>query len=700
MPTNPVTPKAKPRARHERRFDRCISRRLKIAKISLNLVFSIKSPLCPMSTAMSCYEFGSDQCDAKGQISGQTDNPASGQIVGIDSQAPGRNKPVTPFVSNLSYTALGQPKSWSWTSGDTAQRSFDQDARMTANEFASYTFDAASRITGISQNLWASLVTTSTATGTVTSSTSYYQTPINWAVTYDSRGRVTSFNRPSAQTGYTYDANSNRLSAINKKVSDIDLDGDFDQLDKAQTTAQALSIEQTSNKLQGFTQSLTSTRGTRTLSTTHSSVNYALDAIGNMTTDGLRAFSYDEANRHSQTSISKDGEAAKVTYLHNAIGQRVFKSEPQVDQTIPNESTLGTTYIDWLKKNFSWLFAAAQTNVTLGQSYVYADADAQLPSYAMLGEYGNGAASGAGRLEYIWLPTEDGQASPIGLFRGGKFYAVHSDHLNTPRLITDEANKAVWQWPYTAFGDNKPAGILKATQNPNNAFTQDPMTNARLQATNPAIVYNHRFAGQYFDSETGLHYNYFRNYMPNQGRYSQNDPFGLAGGSNRFGYVGGNPLSRTDPLGLFEVEGYPSSTFDKRKHPAKVQELYRYAAELQALLNKACPGNKKAQELFDKWVGKLSPRWSDPVTDYKTRATEFTAPFFDSKSYGFGKPSPSFVFMHEFMHMTDSNYAKSRSTSTGEYINAFTKGTSNDLPFEKHADQLVRDLIKGTCPCE
>jgi RHS repeat-associated protein len=59
-----------------------------------------------------------------------------------------------------------------------------------------------------------------------------------------------------------------------------------------------------------------------------------------------------------------------------------------------------------------------------------------------------------------------------------------------------------------------------------------------------------RFPGQYWDSETGLAQNYMREYMASQGRYTQNDPIGLAGGWNRFGYVDGNPLSMTDPLGL------------------------------------------------------------------------------------------------------------------------------------------------------
>ena len=270
---------------------------------------------------------------------------------------------------------------------------------------------------------------------------------------------------------------------------------------------------------------------------------------------GATRYEFSSIRRHSQTSLTKDGEASKITYLHNAAGQRVFKSEPQAAQYQPNEAVLGTDFIAWLKSNFSWLFATAQTNATLGQSYVYADSGSKLPSYALLGEYGNGGASSSGRLEYIWLPTEGGDAVPIGLLKNGNFFAVHSDHLNTPRKITDENNKLVWQWPYSAFGDNKPTGIFKATADPSNAYTQDSTTNARLQATTPPLTFNLRMPGQYFDFETGLFYNTFRSYNSGQGRYTQNDPIGLAGGLNRFGYVGGNPLRYTDPLGLNPVGG-------------------------------------------------------------------------------------------------------------------------------------------------
>lgn len=58
-----------------------------------------------------------------------------------------------------------------------------------------------------------------------------------------------------------------------------------------------------------------------------------------------------------------------------------------------------------------------------------------------------------------------------------------------------------------------------------------------------------RFAGQRYDAETGLYYNYFRDYDPSIGRYAQSDPMGFAGSLNTYTYVVANPIGLVDALG-------------------------------------------------------------------------------------------------------------------------------------------------------
>ncbi len=109
-------------------------------------------------------------------------------------------------------------------------------------------------------------------------------------------------------------------------------------------------------------------------------------------------------------------------------------------------------------------------------------------------------------------------------------YYIYADHLNTPRVITDATNKIVWRWDSGPFGAD--------------AANEDP------DGDGQKFRYNLRFPGQYYDRETGLHYNYFRDYDPSTGRYVEADPIGLEGGLNLYGYANQNPLSFTDPLGL------------------------------------------------------------------------------------------------------------------------------------------------------
>jgi RHS repeat-associated protein len=111
-------------------------------------------------------------------------------------------------------------------------------------------------------------------------------------------------------------------------------------------------------------------------------------------------------------------------------------------------------------------------------------------------------------------------------------YYYANNYLGTPMLMTDERGVVAWEAEYKPFG--------QAKLNPNSK-----------------VENNFRFAGQYFDKETGLHYNYHRYYDPKTGRYLTPDPIGLNGGINLYSYVFNNSINLTDPLGLFYPFGGP-----------------------------------------------------------------------------------------------------------------------------------------------
>jgi RHS repeat-associated protein len=218
--------------------------------------------------------------------------------------------------------------------------------------------------------------------------------------------------------------------------------------------------------------------------------NYNYDATGSLTGNGTISYTYNAAGRR----ISATAANLKAGYTYNALGQRIAK-------TVNGITT----------------------------QYAY-DEQGHLT-----GEYDS-----AGHLlqETVWLGD-----LPVAVLEPATpanqttstidLYYLHADHLGTPRKITrPEDNKVVWTWESEAFGNSLP------DQNPSGLGN---------------FVFNLRFPGQYYDQETGLFYNGFRDYDPGTGRYSESDPIGLNGGINTYGYVNGNPVNYTDPLGLLVV---------------------------------------------------------------------------------------------------------------------------------------------------
>ncbi|WP_372852879.1 RHS repeat domain-containing protein [Pseudomonas protegens] len=110
------------------------------------------------------------------------------------------------------------------------------------------------------------------------------------------------------------------------------------------------------------------------------------------------------------------------------------------------------------------------------------------------------------------------------------------DHLGTPQELTDQTGEVVWSAQYKAWGGIKEERSSSALQQ---------------GITNPL-----RFQGQYHDPETGLHYNRYRYYDPEVGRFISRDPIGYTGGLNVFQYAP-NPVEWIDPLGLQKKHRVP-----------------------------------------------------------------------------------------------------------------------------------------------
>ena len=124
------------------------------------------------------------------------------------------------------------------------------------------------------------------------------------------------------------------------------------------------------------------------------------------------------------------------------------------------------------------------------------------------------------------------EGQPVAVATGGQLYFVHADRLGTPQRITDTNENIVWDTTYQPFG--QPASLTTL------------------------VTYNLRLPGQYADQESGLNYDYFRDYDPSVGRYIQSDPIGLGGGLDTYAYVGGNPLRYRD---LIWVGGFSTSRY-------------------------------------------------------------------------------------------------------------------------------------------
>jgi len=360
--------------------------------------------------------------------------------------------------------------------------------------------------------------------------------------TFDQQYRLTSQTLPGIdERNYpNYDANSNILQRID--IIDNATDNyTYDPLDRLTNSDGLFGTRQYDYDPNDNRLFLTSSAGNEDYDyITNSNLLFSInsqplsrDNAGNTTQLGSQQYSYDGYNR--LITLSGVGTAfvdSTYQYRYNGLGQRATK---RGDARFKDNG-------------FGFSFRPI---VVAWQEYSY-DLQGRIISENPVQPYGT-------FVDYIYLNN-----MPLAIVHNDSVYFVHNDHLNTPQRLSDTQGNIVWRASYDPFG--------RAT------------VNNDVDGNGQRIFYNCRFPGQYFDVESNLHYNYYRYYSPQIGRYITSDPIGLDGGLNTFGYVGGNPVRNIDAFGLAPGDLFVTqdeAAVDAIRHAWRTYPELRKGANLQ-----------------------------------------------------------------------------------------------------------------------
>ncbi|PIT18160.1 RHS repeat-associated core domain-containing protein [Snodgrassella alvi] len=233
-------------------------------------------------------------------------------------------------------------------------------------------------------------------------------------------------------------------------------------------------------------------------------------------------YHYDAEHRLSEVRIEQTGRSQRYGYVYDALGRRIEKH--QIDRE-------GQPYN---RTRFLWdgLRMIQETGPNHPTSlYIYTDQN----SYEPLAR----------------IDTDGNQEQHIRYF--------HTDLNGCPEELTDENGELLWECSFQLWGK-------------------------RIhEIGHESVEQNLRYQGQYLDRETGLHYNTFRYYDPDIGRFTQPDPIGLAGGLNLYQYAP-NGLTWVDPWGLWTYNTMPKID-GFQKHHIIPQQLKNHALLKEAGMN-------------------------------------------------------------------------------------------------------------------
>jgi RHS repeat-associated protein len=444
-------------------------------------------------------------------------------------------------ITTYTYDALNRVKTAAFKLGSTTDQTitYNYDAGTNgkghvtsasdASHSMSWVYDAQGRVTNKTQVQGS--VTQSVAYGYTNGLLTAMTTPSGQAVSYAYiNGQVVGITINGAQllNNVLYDpfGPARQWSWGNGTLSvrTFDEDGKITQLDSAGLNTYAYDdafritgITDSSNSNLIWTYGYDDLDRLTSASTPTQILGWSYDATGNRLTQTGNSASAFAISPTSNRLTSTTGALAR-TYTYDAAGNITgngSKTFAYNNRGRMKSTTTGSTTVSY---TYNALGQRIKKTGTV-RLFMYDEAG------HLLGEY---SSTGALVQETIWLGD-----APVAILRpktgGVDIFYIHADHLNTPRKITRPSdNKLRWRWDPTPFGTGTP------NENPQSLGT---------------FNYNWRFPGQYYDAESGLNYNYFRNYDSATGRYVESDPMGIEGGLNTYNYAEINPLSYVDPDG-------------------------------------------------------------------------------------------------------------------------------------------------------